>query len=80
MYAHRDHQRRGVATALADALEADAARQGMGEVTAGASFTGLPFFERRGCETVARREMLPGGVRFLNFRVGKRLELYPPAV
>jgi putative acetyltransferase len=80
LYVHRDHQRRGVATALADALEAEAARQGAGEITADASVTALPFFERRGYETVARQEKLLRGVRFTNFRVRKRLGPYPPAV
>lgn len=80
LYVHRDHQRRGVATALADALEAEAARQGLREVTADASITALPFFERRGYETVARQEKILRGVRFTNFRVRKRLEPYPPKV
>jgi putative acetyltransferase len=80
LYVHRDHQRRGVATALAEALEAEAARQGAAEITADASITALPFFERRGYETLARQEQLHRGVRFTNYRVSKRLNPYPPVV
>jgi putative acetyltransferase len=77
LYVHRDHQRRGVATALAEALEAEAARQGAAEVTADASITALPFFEGRGYETLARQEKLLRGVRFTNYRVRKRLTNTP---
>jgi len=80
LYVHRDHQGRGVATALADALEAEAARHGAAEVTADASITALPFFERRGYETVARQEKDLRGVRFINYRVRKPLDSYPRVV
>lgn len=80
LYVHRDHQRAGVATALAAALEAEAARRGALEVTADASITALPFFERRGYETVARQEKVLRGVTFTNYRVRKRLGPYPPTV
>lgn len=80
LYVHHDHQREGVASALVDALEAEAARRGAAEVTADASITALPFFERRGYETVGRRERLLRGVPFTNFRVRRRLQPYPPTV
>jgi putative acetyltransferase len=73
LYVHRDHQRRGVATALAEALEAEAARRGAAEVTADASITALPFFVRRGYEVVGQQERLVRGARFTNHRVRKRL-------
>ena len=80
LYVHRDHQGRGVATALAGALEAEAARRGAVEVTADASITALPFFERRGYEVVARQERGVRGVRFINYRVRKPLDPYPRVV
>jgi putative acetyltransferase len=80
LYVHRDHQRTGVATALVEALEAEAARRGAAEVTADASITALPFFERRGYEMLARQEKLHRGVRFTNYRVRKHLDPYPPVV
>jgi putative acetyltransferase len=73
LYVHRDHQRRGVATALAEALEAEAAHRGAAEVTADASITALPFFVRRGYEVVGEQERLVRGARFTNHRVRKRL-------
>ena len=80
LYVHRDHQRRGIATALAGALEAEAARQGAAAVTADASITALPFFERRGYEIVASQEKVLRGVRFTNYRVRKPLDSYPRVV
>ena len=80
LYVHRRHQRRGVASALAEALEEEAARRGAAELTADASITALPFFTRRGYETVATQERLVGDVRFTNVRVRKPLERYPPTV
>jgi putative acetyltransferase len=73
LYVHRDHQRRGVATALAEALEAEAGRRGAAEVTADASITALPFFVRRGYEVVGEQERQVRGTRFTNHRVRKRL-------
>ena|SRR5262252_3737953 len=80
LYVRGDLQRRGAASALAEALEAQAAREGATEVVADASITALPFFERRGYETLARQERLLRGVRFTNYRVRKQLQSYPPAV
>jgi hypothetical protein len=48
--------------------------------TADASITALPFFERRGYETVARQEKVLRGVRFTNYRVRKPLDQYPRVV
>ncbi len=44
LYVHKDHQGRGIATALCDALEA----QAPGGVTTHTSFTARTFFEKRG--------------------------------
>ncbi len=44
MYVHKDHQGRGIATALCDALEA----QATGGVTTHTSYTARGFFEKRG--------------------------------
>lgn len=49
LYVHRDFQRRGIATALCDALEA---RAGQSTFTTHASITARPFFESRGYRLV----------------------------
>ena len=44
-YVHKDHQRKGVATAICDALEQNAKAE---KFTTHASITAKPFFEKRG--------------------------------
>lgn len=51
LYVHKDYQRRGVATAICDALEQNTKAA---ECTTHASITARPFFEKRGY--TARRE------------------------
>ncbi len=52
LYVHKDHQGRGVASALCDELEA----QAPGSVTTHTSFTARTFFERRGY--ILRKEQM----------------------
>lgn len=51
LYVHKDYQRRGVATAICDALEQN---NKTAELTTHASITARPFFEKQGY--TARRE------------------------
>ena len=64
LYVHRDFQRRGVATALCDALEAASAAE---TFTTHASRTARPFFECRGWRVTRERTAFRRGVALSNF-------------
>ena len=72
-YVHPNHQRRGVAHALLDALEADAIACGTKELHTEASITARPFFEACGYELVTPQIVRVRGVEFLNYRMRKVL-------
>ena len=64
LYVHKDFQRRGIATALCDALEAMV--RGRTLITH-ASITARPFFERRGYKMVKAQQVERGGVVLPNY-------------
>ncbi len=73
LYVHKDHQRCGVAAALADAIETEAAARKFDHLVTHASLTARPFFEARDyrverCQTVSRN-----GEEFTNFLMRKTL-------
>lgn len=68
LYVHRDYQRRGVATAICDALEQSANAP---EFTTHASITARPFFEQRGYRVVREQQVERGGVLLTNFVMKK---------
>ena len=72
LYVHKDFQRRGVATALCDRLEAHV--QGRA-VSVHASITAQPFFSRRGYRLLRAQTVWRKGVPLVNFVMEK-----PPAV
>ena len=73
LYVHKDCQRQGIATALANALEARAP----GDIlVTHASRTARPFFEKRGYRVVRAQQVERGGVQLQNFVMEKRR---PPA-
>ncbi|MBP3588278.1 MAG: GNAT family N-acetyltransferase, partial [Clostridia bacterium] len=57
LYVHKEHQRQGVATALAQALEGQAAAQGQVRMTTHASITARPFFEKRGYRVIKEQQV-----------------------
>ncbi len=59
LYVHRDWQRRGVASALCDALP--------GARVTHASLTARPFFEQRGWRVVREQQVARHGVLLTNF-------------
>ncbi len=69
LYVHKDFQRRGVATALCDALE----KKCTGEITVHASITALPFFEGRGYAVCKEQQVLRRGVLLTNYVMKKQL-------
>lgn len=68
LYVHRDHQGRGIATALCDSLEAGC---GVPCFTTHASLTARPFFEGRGYRVVRTQQVERRGVLLPNFVMEK---------
>jgi putative acetyltransferase len=69
-----DHQGLGIGRALLDAIEAEARRIGLPRLDADVSLTALPFFERRGFQTVAAQVVTLRGVAFRNVRLIRVLD------
>lgn len=68
LYVHKDHQRRGVATTLCDALEAAVSAP---RLTTHASITARPFFEHRGYRVVHPQQVERCGVLLTNYVMEK---------
>lgn len=68
LYVHKDYQRRGVATAICNALEQNS---NAAEFTTHASITARPFFEKRGYTVVREQQVERRGVLLTNFVMGK---------
>ena len=68
LYVHKDYQRRGVATAICDALEQ---RTEAAEFTTHASITARPFFEKRGYTVAREQQVERRGVWLTNFVMKK---------
>lgn len=73
LYVHKDHQGRGVATALLAALENRARDRGFARLTTNASRIAKPFFLGRGFALVASQTVERRGVAIENFRMQKLL-------
>lgn len=73
LYVHRLYQGRGVATAIADALEAYAGEQGDEVMTVEASLTARPFFEKRGYRVIQEQKVERQGQLLTNFQMIKQL-------
>lgn len=68
LYVHKDYQRRGVATAICDALEQNTKAA---EFTTHASITARPFFEKRGYTVVREQQVERRGELLTNFVMRK---------
>lgn len=68
LYVHKDHQGRGVAAALCDALETASAAP---RFTVHASITARPFFEKRGYTVVKEQRVQRRGVTLTNYAMEK---------
>ena len=69
LYVHKDHQGRGVATALCSTLEAACPVKNF---TTHASLTAWPFFESRGYQVLRRQTVVRHGISLENFVMEKR--------
>src|SRR5690242_10435245 len=74
MYVHKDHQGKGIASALYQAIENEAALQGSDSIVSDVSATAKPFFEKMGFETLKEQIVVIGGVPINNFRMSKQLK------
>ena len=68
LYAHKDYQRMGMATAICDELERSSAAT---EFITHASITARPFFEKRGYVVTKEQQVERRGVRLTNFVMRK---------
>lgn len=72
LFVHKNHQGRGVAKALADAIEANAVAQGFTIITVAASITAKPFFESRGYTVLKQQSVERLGQVLTNYLMEKR--------
>ncbi|MGI5893719.1 MAG: GNAT family N-acetyltransferase [Candidatus Merdivicinus sp.] len=76
LYIHKDYQRQGIASLLADRIEADARAAGISRLEVAASITARPFFEKRGYRLVREQQVERGGILLTNFVMEKNWYLY----
>lgn len=74
LYVSPRFQRRGVASALCDRLEAACAADDFRTMTVHASRTARPFFEQRGYHVLAEQQVERRDVTLTNFRMEKTLD------
>lgn len=75
LYVHKAYQRRGVASAICDVLEKDAAAA---VYTTHASITAKPFFQGRGYRVVKQQQVIRNGIALTNFVMEKTAEKLAP--
>lgn len=68
LYVHKDYQKKGIATAICDALEEKVRPK---TITVAASITARPFFEKRGYRVVREQQVERRGVLLTNFVMEK---------
>lgn len=73
LYVHKDHQRQGIAAALLKAVEKEAEKLALAEITVDASLTAKPFFEKHGYETIRQQTVVRKGVTLINFKMVKTM-------
>jgi putative acetyltransferase len=74
LYVHKDYQRRGVATLLADALEERARQKNICTITTAASITARPFFLKRGYHVLKEQHVECNRLLLTNFLMEKPLK------
>jgi putative acetyltransferase len=73
LYIHKDHQRKGIATALAAKIEEIAKETELPEITVQSSITAKPFFERIGYKIYGEKQKTVHNVPFTNALMAKKL-------
>lgn len=73
MFVHKDHQSKGIATALLNRIEKYASGLGISQITSEVSITARPFFEHRGYTVEYEQKPLCRRLYLTNFRMKKDL-------
>ena len=71
IYTHKDYQRKGVATLIADDIEKYFHNQGVQVISTDSSITAKPFFKNRGYRTLQKQSVEHRGLFFINFKMQK---------
>jgi putative acetyltransferase len=75
MYVSKDHQRKGVAQKIYDALEIFARTNCFDQIVSDVSITARPFFRRQGFEVVKEQQVDIEGIKLTNYKMQKHLSL-----
>lgn len=67
LFVHKDFQRQGIATKLADAIESHAHEAGLTRISVAASITAKPFFEKRSYIVLKEQQVERRGEVLTNF-------------
>lgn len=67
LYVHKDYQRKGIATALCEALE----KTVQNKIITHASITARPFFENRGYKVITEQQVVRQNISLTNFIMEK---------
>lgn len=70
---HADYQRRGIGTAVCEALEAAAQTD---KITVHASITAKPFFTSRGYTVMREQRVIREGIALTNYVMEKRRKIW----
>ena len=73
LYVHKDYQRIGIATLIADEIERYFRGNGITTVTTDASITARPFFTNRGYVVLKKQSVETRGQSLTNFKMQKML-------
>lgn len=71
LYVHKDYQGKGIASAIVNELEQQAAQQGVSFFTTHASLTAKSFFEKRGYRAIRTNQVDRNGIQLTNFIMEK---------
>lgn len=74
LYVHCNHQRKGIATAIVNALEQQALASGIFSFTTYASITAKPFFKQHGYHIIRENKVVRSDVELTNYLMMKDIE------
>lgn len=74
LYVHKDHQGKGIATALISELERRAREENVICFETYASITAKPFFEKRGYTAQSQNTVIREGISLINFKMTKEVQ------
>ncbi len=73
LYIHKDHQRKGIASALLETMENYAGNNSLSLLSAEASITAYPFFIKHGFDPLKKQTVEVDKVSMVNYLVQKKL-------